>query len=127
MFPLSLPLTLSLPSLAVLKQGSNEQDTATQHTQDTAALGEPDSGVLERDFMINPLRSDTVHLGGPVVSNEFNNEDQQGPRNGSARTAAGATFTSLGEWCKRRNVVAHALDEAQRLARAQERLVARLF
>ena len=122
MFPLSLPLTLSLPSLAVLKQGSNEQDTATKHKQDTATLGESDSGVLESDFMINPLRSDTVHVGGGVVSNE-----DQGTRHGMVGAASGATFTSLGEWCKRRNVVAHALDEAQRLARAQERLVARLF
>ena len=85
-------LSMSLPPLLVLKQGLNEQDTSTQHKQDTATLGESASGVLERDFMINPLRSDTVHLGGPVVSNE-----DQGTRNGMAGAAAGATFTSLGE------------------------------
>ena len=113
---------LPCPPLLDLKQGSNEQDTATKHKQDTATLGESDSGVLESDFMINPLRSDTVHVGGGVVSNE-----DQGTRNGMVGATSGATFTSLGEWCKRRNVVAHALDEAQRLARAQERLVARLF
>lgn len=116
------PLSLALPPLLVLKQGSNEQDTATKHKQDTATLGESDSGVLESDFMINPLRSDAVHVWGGVVINE-----DQGTRNGMVGAASGATFTSLGEWCKRRNVVAHALDEAQRLARAQERLVARLF
>ena len=86
------PLSLALPPLLVLKQGSNEQDTATKHKQDTATLGESDSGVLESDFMINPLRSDTVHVGGVVVSNE-----DQGTRNGMVGAASGATFTSLGE------------------------------